>query len=70
MSTTAAEADELDVRVSFGDLPNQTIPVSWAETMLRLLRGRQPSLFVELMGEAATGYRVAVKSQRGQNGAG
>lgn len=69
MSTTASEADELDVRIPFGPRVNETVPASWASSMLTLLRERNPGLFVILMGEAAIGYRAEVKSRRGQNGA-
>ncbi len=66
--TTATELDDLNVRIPFGDRANESVPPSWAERMLRLLRQRDPSLFVVLMGEAATGYRAEMKQRRGQNG--
>ncbi len=63
--TTATELDELDARIPFGDRANETVPASWASDMLRLLRERNPQLFVALMGEAATGYRAEMKQRRG-----
>ena len=57
-SSSITDLDELGARIPFGSRPNESIPPSWAARMITLLRERDPSLFVALMGEAATGYRT------------
>lgn len=63
--TSITDLDELGARIPFGKLPNQTVPASWAASILTNLRDRHPDLFVALMGEAATGYRTE-KAARGR----
>lgn len=62
---TVSDLDELGARIPFGNLPNQTVPASWAAAILTMLRDRHTDLFVALMGEAATGYRTE-KAARGR----
>ena len=57
-SSSITDLDDLGARIPFGPRPNESIPPSWAARMITLLRERDPSLFVALMGEAATGYRT------------
>lgn len=44
---------QADARVSFGPLPNQTVPVEWASVMLQQLRIRNPKLLGVLLVHAA-----------------
>jgi hypothetical protein len=62
MST--ADLDDLGARIPFGPRPNQTMPASWAASILTMLAERQPALFGGLMLEATTGYRATVKAAR------
>lgn len=38
-------AEQAQVRVRFGDLPNQTMPLEWAEEMLRIVYAEHPGVF-------------------------
>jgi hypothetical protein len=64
-----------EVRIRFGDLPNQTMPREWAESMLRGWRERDPEGFGYALAETATGVAPKAPSKRSrshaeQNGAG
>jgi hypothetical protein len=43
------------VRVKFGPRDDDSVPLSWAETMLKELLRRRAPLFRALLGDAATG---------------
>lgn len=60
-SATGIELDSHGVRIRFGDQPNQTVPASWAEAMLRCLIGRNHALFGSLMVEASTGQSLETR---------
>lgn len=55
MSETAEANGAPAVRVPFGDRPNQTIPLDWAEAMLRDWRERDPQGFGFVLARLATG---------------
>jgi hypothetical protein len=47
-----------EVYVQFGPRPTQTIPVSWAEKILRNYMTRYPASFAKAMGDASLeGYQ-------------
>lgn len=65
--TSIADLDELGARIPFGTRPNQTVPASWAASILTMLRDRHPDIFITLMGEAATGHRIEIKPARAKS---
>jgi hypothetical protein len=52
-----------DVRVKFGARPNQTMPLSWAESLLTMFCQRDPQAFGRYLAEVATGTEIT-KVQR------
>lgn len=53
-----------EVRVPFGDLASQTMPLDWAENMLRGWRQRDPEGFGYALAEVATGVAPRAPSKR------
>lgn len=37
--------DTPDIRVPFGDLPNQVLPLDWAEAFIRIVYAEHPGVF-------------------------
>ena len=64
MSETAEANGAAAVRVPFGDLPNQSVPLDWAEAMLRNWRERDPEGFGYVLAQLATGAPPKAPTRR------
>lgn len=59
----SSSTDEL--RVPFGPLDNQSVPVSWAEGMLRDLFDAYPTVFGKVLMRATLGDRAPIRRKKG-----
>jgi thymidylate synthase ThyX len=44
-----AEAEQPEIRVRFGQLPNQVLPLEWAEQFLAIVYAEHPQVFVQIL---------------------